>query len=109
MPGETRRRSSGDFRGMRRGHVSSNTGSHDLYSDLACLYLSDLPRRDAAVGELMHNAVGKARRADHHEADAHVEDAEHFGVGDVAECLHPPEHRWDCPGTALDVDAQTRR
>ena len=52
----------------------------------------------------LQNNGGICGRADDDHSDAHVERAEHFVVGDVADALHQAEDRRFGPRAAVDLD-----
>ena len=61
--------------------------------------------RHAVFFELANDAVGVIAAGDDDEADAHVENAEHFRFVDSSQALQPTEHGRHRPTALADEDA----
>ena len=83
--------------------------SNELDARFAFAHLADLECRDALIRELALNALCVIRTNDHRETDAHVEDAEHLVLVDVAELLQPAEHRRHWPTAFVQEHTAVRR
>ncbi len=62
-----------------------------------------------SVAEVAGDGLGVVVGDDQDQADPHVEDAEHLGVGDAAERLEPGEDRRDVPRAALRGGSRSPR
>src|SRR5579884_2125146 len=80
----------------------------ELEAGFALAHFADDEGRYAVFLELAEDTIGVVAAGDDDEADAHVENAEHFGLVDGAQALQPAEHRWYGPAVFAEKDAAAR-